>query len=206
MTQYFDEQPTVPSDRRIVVWALPDGPLTITTDRGVFGHGTVDAGTKLLLLKAPTPPQSGALLDLGCGTGAIALTMARRAPASTVWAIDINARARDLCRANAQRNEIDNVTVAHPDEVPDTLRFAAIWSNPPIRVGKDALHDLLLRWLPRLRPAAQAHLVVQKHLGADSLQRWLIDHDLPTERVATGAGFRVLRVCPADHSPAGHDS
>ena len=206
MTQYFDEQPTVPSDRRIVVWALPDGPLTITTDRGVFCHGTVDAGTKLLLLKAPTPPQSGALLDLGCGTGAIALTMARRAPASTVWAIDINARARDLCRANAQRNEIDNVTVAHPDEVPDTLRFAAIWSNPPIRVGKDALHDLLLRWLPRLRPAAQAHLVVQKHLGADSLQRWLIDHDLPTERVATGAGFRVLRACPADHSPAGHDS
>jgi 16S rRNA (guanine1207-N2)-methyltransferase len=197
MTQYFDEQPTVPSDRRIVVWALPDGQLTLTTDRGVFGHGTVDAGTKLLLLKAPLPPQSGVLLDLGCGTGAIALAMARRAPTCTVWAIDINARARDLCRANAQRNDIHNVTVAHPDEVPDELLFDAIWSNPPIRVGKDALHDLLLRWLPRLRPAAQAHLVVQKHLGADSLQRWLNDHDLPTERVATGAGFRVLRVCPA---------
>jgi 16S rRNA (guanine1207-N2)-methyltransferase len=194
MTQYFDEQPTVPSDRRIVVWALPDGPLTITTDRGVFGHGTVDAGTKLLLLKAPLPPQAGVLLDLGCGTGAIALTMARRAPKCTVWAIDTNARARDLCRANAQRNEIQNVTVAHPDQVPAELRFAAIWSNPPIRVGKDALHGLLQRWLPLLEPAAEAHLVVQKHLGADSLQRWLNDHDLPAQRVATGAGFRVLRV------------
>jgi 16S rRNA (guanine1207-N2)-methyltransferase len=196
MTHYFDEQPTVTSEPQIVVWSLPDGQLTLTTDRGVFGHGTVDSGTKLLLLKAPTPPQAGDLLDLGCGTGAIALTMARRAPAARVWAIDINARARELCRANAQRNDIDNVTVVHPDEVPDDVRFGAIWSNPPIRIGKEALHELLLAWLPRLAPSAQAHLVVQKHLGADSLQRWLSEHGLPTERAAIGAGFRVLRVTP----------
>lgn len=196
MTHYFDEQPTVASDRRIVVWSLPDGQLTLTTDRGVFGHGVVDSGTKLLLLKAPAPPDGCDLLDLGCGTGAIALTMARRAPRSRVWAIDTNSRARDLCRANAQRNDIDNVTVAHPDEVDPSLRFGAIWSNPPIRVGKDALHDLLQRWLPRLEAGAVAHLVVQKHLGADSLQRWLNDHGMPAERMATGAGFRVLRVGP----------
>jgi 16S rRNA (guanine1207-N2)-methyltransferase len=196
MTHYFDEQPTVDSDRRIVVWSLPDGQLTLTTDRGVFGHGVVDSGTKLLLLKAPPPPDRGDLLDLGCGTGAIALTMARRAPSARVWAVDTNARARDLCRANAQRNDIDNVTVVHPDEMDDAIRFAAIWSNPPIRIGKDALHELMQRWLPRLEIGAQAHLVVQKHLGADSLQRWLTDHDLPAERVAIGAGFRILRVSP----------
>jgi 16S rRNA (guanine1207-N2)-methyltransferase len=195
MTHYFDEHPSVQSEPRVVVWSLPDGRLTLTTDRGVFGHGTVDSGTKLLLIKAPELAGDAAdLLDLGCGTGAIALTMARRAPSSRVWAIDINSRARELCRANAQRNELDNVTVAHPDEVPDDVRFGAIWSNPPIRIGKEALHELLMRWLPRLRPAAQAHLVVQKHLGADSLQRWLNDHGMPTDRVATGAGFRVLRV------------
>jgi 16S rRNA (guanine1207-N2)-methyltransferase len=197
MTHYFDEDPSVASEPQIVSWSLPDGQLTLTTDRGVFGHGVVDSGTKLLLLKAPTPPQDGDLLDLGCGTGAIALTMARRAPRARVWAIDINSRARDLCRANAQRNDIDNVTVAHPDEVPETLRFGAIWSNPPIRIGKPALHELLLRWLPRLEPGAQAHLVVQKHLGSDSLLRWLNEHGLPTDRVATGAGFRVLRIAPA---------
>jgi 16S rRNA (guanine1207-N2)-methyltransferase len=202
MTHYFDDEPTVASDRRIVVWALPDGPLTLTTDRGVFGHGVVDSGTKLLLLKAPAPPPSGDLLDLGCGTGAIALTMGRRSPKAQVWAIDTNRRARDLCRANAQRNEIDNVTVAHPDEVPDDVRFAAIWSNPPIRVGKDALHELLQRWLPRLAEGCDAHLVVQKHLGADSLQRWLNEGGFAAERSATGAGFRVLRVRSA---PGGID-
>jgi 16S rRNA (guanine1207-N2)-methyltransferase len=197
MTHYFDEEPTVASDRRVVVWSLPDGSLTLTTDRGVFGHGVVDSGTKLLLLKTPHPPANCDLLDLGCGTGAIALTMARRAPTSRVWAVDTNARARELCVANAQRNEIENVIVVHPDEVPASTRFGAIWSNPPIRIGKEALHELLLSWLPRLVAGAAAHLVVQKHLGADSLQRWLNDHGFAAERAATGAGFRVLRVVPA---------
>ena len=84
--------------------------------------------------------------------------------------------------------------MVHPDEVPESLRFEAIWSNPPIRIGKPALHELLLHWLPRLDSGASAHLVVQKHLGADSLLRWLNEHQLPTTRVATGAGFRILRV------------
>jgi 16S rRNA (guanine1207-N2)-methyltransferase len=194
---YFDDDPTSASDRREVEWALPDGPLRLVTDAGVFGHDRVDAGTKLLLLKAPTPPPEGDLLDLGCGTGAIALTMARRAPAATVWAMDVNSRARELSAENAVRNGIGNVRVVAPDDVPAEVRFAALWSNPPIRIGKAALHELLLRWLPRLD--GDAHLVVQKHLGADSLQRWLTDSGYPTERVAVGAGFRVLRV--ASHLP-----
>jgi 16S rRNA (guanine1207-N2)-methyltransferase len=201
MSHYFDEQPGVDSDRRAVTWSLPDGPLTVMTDRGVFGHGRVDRGTKLLLLKAPAPPSGGELLDLGCGTGAIALTMARRAPGARVWAVDVNERARSLCRLNAERNGAHNVVVAHPDEVPDEIRFAAIWSNPPIRIGKEALHALLLRWLHRLQPDGQAHLVVQQHLGADSLQRWLVGQGFVAERVASGVGFRVLRVEGARTEP-----
>jgi 16S rRNA (guanine1207-N2)-methyltransferase len=194
MSQYFDEEPVAASDPREVVWALPDGPLTLVTDHGVFGYGQVDTGTKLLLLSAPPPPPTGDLLDVGCGTGAIALTMARRAPGATVWAIDVNRRARELCALNARRNGITNVRVVVPDEIPPDVRFAAIWSNPPIRIGKPALHALLLDWLGRLTPDGVAHLVVQKHLGADSLQRWLTEHGHPTERAAIGAGFRVLRV------------
>jgi len=193
MSQYFDADPSTVSEPKEVVWSLPDGPLRIVSDHGVFGYGVVDTGTKLLLLSAPAPPPGGDLLDVGCGTGAIALSMARRAPGATVWAIDVNQRARELCAANAERNGIGNVRVMAPDDVPDDLRFATIWSNPPIRIGKDALHDLLLRWLGRLAETAEAYLVVQKHLGADSLQRWLTEHGHPTDRVAIGAGFRVLR-------------
>lgn len=194
MTHYFDHDPSTASEPIEVVWSLPDGQLRLMTDRGVFGYGSVDSGTKLLLISAPAPPSEGDLLDLGCGTGAIALTMARRSPDATVWAVDVNRRARELCTANAERSAITNVRVVAPEDVPDGLAFRGLWSNPPIRIGKPALHELLLNWLGRLAPGADAHLVVQKHLGADSLQRWLNEHRHPTDRVAIGAGFRVLRV------------
>ncbi len=202
MGQYFDDDPTVGSSPVEVTWSLPDGPLTVQTDRGVFGYGQVDTGTKLLLVTMEAPPATGNLLDIGCGTGVIALTMARRSPAATVWAIDVNRRARDLCAANAERLGLTNVRVSTPNDVPAEVRFAAIWSNPPIRIGKSALHELLLHWLARLASTAEAHLVVQKHLGADSLSRWLSDQGHPTDRVATGAGFRVLRVRPGGDSVA----
>jgi len=190
---YFAERPAVASAPDDVELALPDVHLRLATDRGVFSHGRIDAGTKLLLLRAPTPPV-GDLLDLGCGAGPIALTMAHRCPDATVWAVDVNERARALCAANAAANGIGNVRVAAPDEVPGDVRFVAMWSNPPIRIGKAAMHDLLVRWLARLAPGGAAHLVVHKHLGADSLQRWITEQGHPAQRVASGAGYRILRV------------
>ncbi len=191
-SHYFDEEPTTESAPRDVTLLLPDVQLILRTDRGVFGYDRIDPGTKLLLLKAPTPAASGDLLDIGCGTGAIALTMAARSPGSTVWAIDVNERARDLCRANAERNAITNVRVCAPDEVPDTVRFSTIWSNPAIRIGKPALHAMLLRWLGRLADDGEAVLVVHKHLGSDSLQTWLSGQGHPTERLASSSGYRIL--------------
>ena len=194
MTQYFDEQPAVTSDRQEVAVALRDISYTMVTDRGVFSHGHLDTGTALLLREAPTPAAGGALLDLGCGTGALALALALRSPAATVWAVDVNERARRLTAANEARNGIANIEVRSPDEVPDDVRFATIWSNPPIRIGKAALHELLLRWLARLGDDGRAVLVVQKHLGADSLQRWLIGEGYRCERLTSRAGFRLLEV------------
>src|SRR5690606_17199309 len=98
-----------------------------------------------------------------------ASALAIRAPEATVWAVDVNARALELCAANAERLGLANVRCVRPDDVPVDLRLDALYSNPPIRIGKAALHELLASWLDRLRPGCEAHLVVQKHLGADSL-------------------------------------
>ena len=197
-SHYFDEEPTTDSSPRTVHLALPDLNLELTTDRGVFGYDRVDSGTKLLLLQAPAPNATGTLLDIGCGTGAIALTMARRAPGATVWAIDVNERARALCRDNALRNGVTNVTVCTPDEVPADIVFETIWSNPAIRIGKPALHTMLLRWLGRLTPDGTATLVVHKHLGSDSLQTWMGTQGYPTTRLASSAGYRILQAAPAN--------
>lgn len=190
---YFTAQPSSPSVPYVIRVALPDGTLNLTTDRGVFSYGALDTGTRLLLLKAPRPPASGNLLDLGCGVGAIAITLALRSPGATVWAVDINERAVELCRSNALANGVSNVRACLPDEVPDDVALDALWSNPPIHIGKAALHELLQRWMGRLVPTASAVMVVQKHLGSDSLQTWLSAHGYPTERLASAKGFRLLR-------------
>jgi len=166
--------------------------LSVETAGGVFSPDHVDTGTQVLLREAPTPPERGTFLDLGCGWGPIALTLGLLAPQATVYAVDVNERALDLARANASAAGLTGVRVAAPDEVPADVRFDLIWSNPPIRVGKAALHDLLGTWLHRLTDEGEAYLVVQKNLGADSLQRWLTDQGWPTERLASSKGFRVL--------------
>ena len=192
-SHYFDEEPTTESAPRSVTVLLPDLTLSLTTDRGVFGYNRIDSGTKLLLLTAPAPASSGHMLDIGCGTGAIALTMAHRSPAATVWAVDVNERARALTRANAERNDLDNVRVCAPDDVPDDVQFTTIWSNPAIRIGKPALHAMLLHWFGRLTPEGEAVMVVHKHLGSDSLQVWLGAQGYPTARLSSSAGYRILR-------------
>ncbi len=176
--------------------ALPDLHLDLLTDRGTFSPDRIDAGTKALLLDGAEVPQGPVdLLDLGAGYGPIALTLARRSPDATVWAVEVNERARDLCAENAAAAGLgDRVRVVAPDEVPADLRFSAMWSNPPIRIGKAALHDLLLRWLGRLADDGCAALVVQRHLGADSLARWLGDHGFTVDRRASKVGYRLLDV------------
>ncbi|MBX9244550.1 methyltransferase [Actinotalea ferrariae] len=168
--------------------------MSVWTAGGIFSPGRLDLGTQVLLRTVPGPPSSGHLLDLGCGWGPVALTMALGSPGATVWAVDVNERALDLVRRNAAELGLTNVVAARPDDVPDDVRLAALWSNPPIRVGKEALHTMLRRWLSRLAPDAAAHLVVQRNLGADSLQRWLEEAGAATTRVASAKGFRVLRI------------
>jgi 16S rRNA G1207 methylase RsmC len=134
---YFSAEPGAPSERRTIALHLPDLSLDLVTDRGVFSGDRVDPGTKLLLAEAPAPcDPSGPILDLGCGYGPIAVTVARRLPSATVWAVDVNERARALASENAGAAGVgDRVRVVAPDEVPADVRFAAIYSNPPIRIG-----------------------------------------------------------------------
>jgi len=192
---YFTAQPASAAERRRAVVHLAGQDVEVDVAAGVFSPGGVDKGTQVLLREVPQPPAAGDLLDLGCGWGPVALTMALGSPGATVWAVDVNERALDLLRTTASRLGLDNVRAARPEDVPDDVRFAAIWSNPPIRVGKAVLHDLLRTWLPRLAPDAAAWLVVQKNLGSDSLARW-IEAELGrgVERAASSKGFRVLRV------------
>lgn len=191
---YFGAETGSADERKDIAARIWGRDYTFTTSRGVFARDGLDKATAILLDRSEPPRDARTVLDLGCGWGPIACAVAVESPHTLVHAIDTNRRALDLVRVNADRLGVgDRVSAHEPDGVPPAA-YDEIWSNPPIRIGKDALHALLLRWLPRLAPGGTARLAVGKNLGADSLQRWLIEQGHPTERVASAKGFRVLAV------------
>ncbi|GEP48180.1 methyltransferase [Microbacterium saccharophilum] len=194
---YFSAAPSSAENLRRIRVTLAGRPMEVQTAGGVFSPDHVDGGTGVLLANTPPPPAGGHLLDLGSGWGPIALSLALESPHATVWAVDVNERALDLVRRNAASLGLHNVNAVLPEDVPDDVSFRTIRSNPPIRVGKNELHGLLERWIPRLDERSDAWFVVQRNLGSDSLQRWLaatFENGYSVSRAATGRGFRVLRV------------
>ena len=193
---YFSAEPGSELKLRTIQATIAGRAVELQTANSVFSPAGVDAGTRLLLSSVPAPPPGGNLLDLGCGWGPIALTLAAESPHATVWAVDVNERSLDLTRRNASVMGLTNVNACLPSDVPSDISFMTMWSNPPIRVGKDSLHSMLQLWLPRLESGTDAWMVVQKNLGSDSLQRWLeleFPEDFVFSRAATNKGYRVLR-------------
>jgi 16S rRNA G1207 methylase RsmC len=194
---YFSASPTGPERRRTITATVWGRELELITANGVFAGDALDRGTAVLLRKSTPPTGSPRILDLGCGYGSIALAIAVHCPGARIDAVEVNDRAIALCRDNVTALGVsDRVRVFRPDEVEPEARYDEIWSNPPIRIGKEALHALLLAWLPRLAPGGVARLVVSKDFGADTLQRWLVEQGYPCRRTATEKGFRVLEVSP----------
>lgn len=194
---YFSSAPDSELKLRHITVQLAGQMYEVTTANAVFSPDHVDTGTQVLLNNIPTPPPGGDFLDLGCGWGPISLHLALSSPHATVWAVDVNERALDLVRANAKSLGLSNINAVLAADVPARLKFRGVWSNPPIRVGKNELHSLLRTWLPRLEAGSDAWLVVQRNLGSDSLQRWLqgdLSDAFTVSRAATSKGFRVLRV------------
>ena len=191
---YFQARPSAAHRPGLVRVVLPDVYLELETDSGMFSPGRLDPGTRFLLEAGPPPPPEGDLLDLGCGYGPVACTLASRAPGATVWAVDVNERALGLCARNAAKAGLGNVRCVTPDSPDIPPRLAGIWSNPPVRIGKAALHDLLLAWLTRLSGNGAACLVMGRNLGADSLHSWLAAQGWPVTRLAARSGYRLLLI------------
>jgi 16S rRNA (guanine1207-N2)-methyltransferase len=192
---YFSGRPQSQEVRQPVTLSVWGRTLTLQSATGVFSSGRLDIGTAVLFRETKPPTRPGRYLDLGCGYGVITCAIATVVSDAEVWAVDVNERALSLTSDNAATCSVaERVATALPDDVPPDLTFDEIWSNPPIRVGKAALHELLLRWLPRLTPGGRAVLVVGRHLGADSLQRWIRDSGWRCDRLASAKGFRVLEV------------
>ncbi len=193
---YFSASPDSQPALRDITFRVADREFSVQAASGTFSASKLDPGTSILLSKYEEFPSEGNVLDLGCGWGPISLAIASFSPQTKVWAVDVNTRSLELAKKNSAKLGLGNVKVVTADQIPGNLRFDAIWSNPPIRIGKAALHELLQTWLPRLESGGRAMLVVQKQLGADSLLAWIQTEfpELTASRFSTDKGFRVLEI------------
>ncbi len=197
---YFASSPEGPLVPREIAVTLNGNKYSVLTAGGVFSPEHIDQGTQVLLTHLEKANPSGNFLDIGCGWGPIALALALHSPKAKIYAIDVNERSLELTKLNAERLGLTNIVVCKPEEVPSDIEFDEIWSNPPIRVGKIALHEILTLWINRLTAGGTARLVVQKNLGSDSLHKWLIQEFNPnfeSSRIDTSKTFRVLKVTRA---------
>jgi 16S rRNA G1207 methylase RsmC len=191
---YFSQEPGSALKPKSIVIPVAGELTAVTTASGTFSPAQLDFGTEVLIEQMDLAPETGDLLDLGCGWGPIALNLAKLRPRAKVWAVDVNTRSVELTAKNAKDLGLSNITAVVPDQVPEDLVFSGIWSNPPIRIGKKELHELLLQWLPRLAAGAEAYLVVQKNLGSDSLQKWLTEELAGNYEVSRYTSIKTYRV------------
>jgi 16S rRNA (guanine1207-N2)-methyltransferase len=193
---YFSSDPAAPKKTVNVLLEVAGTEIPIEAASGTFSSSKLDAGTAVLLKQDSHFPKDGNVLDIGCGWGPIGISIARISTETQVYGIDINQRSIEQSNLNAASLGLQNYWAMHSKDLPQDIKFSGIWSNPPIRVGKKVLHELMETFIPRLEPGGKAMLVVQKNLGADSFQRWLSVTFPETEvsRVATSKGYRVISV------------
>ena len=167
--------------------------LVFRTDAGVFSRGEVDTGTRLLLEALPEK-MSGEILDLGCGWGAIGISVAKKWPEARVTMADVNLRALELSRENAKKNRAE-VICAESDGMSAFMgrTFDAVITNPPIRAGKQVIYKMFADAAKCLKPGGALYLVIRKQQGAESCIKYLQTIYAGVEKLDKSGGFWVIR-------------
>lgn len=163
---YYEQNPTVAHDIHEIRVRLLDTPLSFLTDAGVFSKKMVDYGSQVLL-KTLHFEKGESVLDVGCGYGSIGLTLSKVFDVQTTL-IDINSRALDLARKNAERNGV--AAKIYQSNLYENVigTFHHIVSNPPIRAGKAVVHEVIAGALDHLEIRGTLTIVIQKKQGAPS--------------------------------------
>lgn len=167
---YYSEKPTVESARRKLEVIVRGQKMVFTSDAGVFSKKEIDFGSRLLLETYRFPLSGEKILDVGCGYGTIGITLAKERPDYELFLVDINERALELARINAQHNKVENVTISKSNllQAFDQEKFSSIISNPPIRAGKKVVHQLFEEAYSHLEEEGELWVVIQKKQGAPS--------------------------------------
>ena len=189
---YYTQNPASKSNPAVIRFICRGHDLSLTTDSGVFSKKELDAGTRILLEAIPKSVY-GNVLDLGCGWGPVGICLALDGPESTVTFCDINSRALDLARKNAEICGIDGRFILSDGFEKITDSFDMIVTNPPIRAGKQVIYKMFADCEKLLTPSGALYLVIRKQQGAESALKYLRTIYPAVETVEKSGGFWVIR-------------
>lgn len=196
---YYTSKPTVVSNQKTWSFVLKGSSFSFTSDSGVFSKNEVDFGSRLLVEEFKIPEVAGPFLDVGCGYGPIGLALAKVHNDRFVEMIDVNERAIELAKKNAEMNKVTNVEIHQSDLFTNVEKreFAAIVSNPPIRAGKKVVHHILEESYQYLVPGGELWVVIQKKQGAPSAIEKLETVYEEVEIVERKKGYHIIRAVRA---------
>jgi len=192
---YYSRTQKVESDPKYWDYTLRNHPFRFKTDNGVFSKREVDFGSRLLIESFVMPAVEGLVLDVGCGYGPIGLSIAKDNRCRTVHMVDVNERAIQLAKENAALNRIDNVDIYESDRLlsVEGNNFAAVLTNPPIRAGKQTVHDIFEQSYEHLVPNGELWVVIQKKQGAPSALEKLKSLFSDVETIDKSKGYFIIK-------------
>lgn len=189
MSHYFTND-YVKSEEKEINIIVKNTKLTLLTDNGIFSKHGLDFGTRTLLESLNLSELKGDILDFGCGYGPIGIYLKKTTNAN-IDMLDINKRALNLARKNAKKNEV-NVNIIESDLYQNvTKKYDYIITNPPVRVGKQILYQILFEAAKYLKENGKLIFVINKNQGAKSVARDLSEK-YEVEIITKNKGFYII--------------
>ena len=190
---YFAALPKSEAKLGLIRTTLRGRSFEFLTASSVFSKKQVDLGTRLLI-EAAALPEAGAVLDVGCGYGAVGIAVAASNPRLRVVMTDVNARAVRLAKQNAQKNKVGNAEVrcGYLYEPVKDLKFNCVLSNPPVSAGMETVKAIITDAPKVMAHEATFQMVIRSKIGAKTLPTVFKETFGNCQVLARKSGYRVL--------------
>ena len=194
MEHYYSTDPSVKSEERMITYELGENKFLFISDNGVFSKNHVDFATDFMI-RTIYEEVKGSVLDVGCGYGPIGICIAKKSNVTKVTMLDVNHRALDLTKRNAEKNKVaDKVNILESNGFENiNEKFNVIITNPPIRAGKEVIYKMYSDAKDSLVDGGILYLVINKKHGAPSTIKFLESLYGNCEVLDKKSGFNVLK-------------
>ncbi|WP_249029461.1 class I SAM-dependent methyltransferase [Tannockella kyphosi] len=192
MKHYYTDNTDLESKPTSFTFQYKDKEIKFTSDIGVFSKTMIDYGSRVLLDAFELKNENASILDVGCGYGTFGISLKVLYPQLTVTMVDVNDRALSLCQNNAIDNDVQATIFKSFIYQEVTNSYDYILTNPPIRAGKEVVHEILEKSINHLNEDGELWVVIQKKQGAPSAMKKMEEVFGNCKIIKKDKGYNIL--------------